>query len=153
AGLERLIAAEREAQIEPAALRRFSALLPPHPIVAVKMAARLKLSNKARKRLACAVERQLDSNPQALAYRIGTECAVDRLLVAGEPARAASAIHWRIPSLPLGGGTLISRGVPEGPIVARTLRNIEDNWVDAGFPTGEAFERIVTDALATASKS
>jgi len=30
------------------------------------------------------------------------------------------------------------------------LRRIEDIWVEAGFPQGEGFERIVADALASA---
>jgi poly(A) polymerase len=149
ASLERVIAAERDARIAADALRRFSALLPPDPLLAAKVAARLKLSNRARKRLACAADRQLGANPEALAYRVGVECAVDRLLLAGEPARAASVINWRQPKLPIGGGTLIARGVPEGPVVARTLRQIEDRWVEAGFPQGDAFERIVAEALAS----
>jgi poly(A) polymerase len=148
ASLERVIATEREANIEPDALRRFAALLPPDPLLAEKIAARLKLSNKARKRLACAANRDLGTNPGALAYRVGTECAVDRLLLAGEPARATSLSGWRMPKLPIGGGTLITRGLTEGPSVARTLRQIEDRWVEAGFPQGDAFERIVSDALA-----
>ena len=146
--LARLITAERQAGIEPDALRRFSALLPSEPLLAEKIAARLKLSNRARKRLACAADRRLGDNPRALAYRVGVECAVDRLLLAGEPASAASVIHWRIPKLPLGGGTLIAKGVPEGPAVARTLRQIEDRWVDEGFPEGEALARIVAETLA-----
>ena len=48
-----------QAGIAPDALRRFSALLPPRRALAEKIAARLKLSNKARKRLACAAERDL----------------------------------------------------------------------------------------------
>ena len=146
--LKRVIAAEREALIEPNALRRFAALLPADPLLAEKIAVRLRLSNKARKRLACAAERALGSNPQALAYRVGTDCAVDRLLLAGEPAKAAALIGWRVPRLPIGGGKLIARGLPEGPVVARTLRRIEDRWVETGFPHGEAFERIVADAVA-----
>ena len=145
--LTRVIAAEREAGIEPDAIRRFSALLPPEPLTAEKIAARLKLSNKARKRLACTAERGLGTNPETLAYRVGTECAVDRLLLAGEPGKAASLAGWRAPKLPIGGGMLIARGVKEGPAVARTLRRIEDRWVEAGFPQGDAFERIVADEL------
>ncbi|MEO6256208.1 MAG: CCA tRNA nucleotidyltransferase [Sphingomicrobium sp.] len=151
--LKQVIAAETEAQIEPDALRRFAALLPPEPLLAEKVAARLKLSNKARKRLGCSTQRDLGANPKALAYRVGIECAADRLLLAGEPARAASVIHWRMPKLPIGGGTLITRGLAEGPIIARTLRRIEDRWVEAGFPSGEEFDRIVSDALAAAVKS
>jgi poly(A) polymerase len=145
--LERVIASEVEATIAPDALRRLSALLPPDPLLAGKVAARLKLSNKARKRLACAAQRDLGACPEALAYRVGIECAVDRLLLAGEAARAAAITRWRMPKLPIGGGTLIARGVPEGPAVARTLRTIEDRWVEAGFPGGDALERIIRDAL------
>jgi hypothetical protein len=35
--------------------------------------------------------------------------------------------------------------------VARTLRRIEDRWVAAGFPIGDAFERIVSEEVASAS--
>ena len=147
ASLERVIGAEREANVEPDALRRLSALLPPEPLLAEKIAARLKLSNKARKRLACAADRDLGINPEALAYRVGVECAIDRLLLAGDSAKAASLAAWKAPKLPIGGGTLIARGVAEGPAVARTLKRIEDRWVEAGFPQGREFENIVAEAL------
>jgi poly(A) polymerase len=147
--VKRVIAAEREAIVEPNALRRLAALLPADELLAEKIAVRLRLSNKARKRVACAAGRELGTNPQALAYRLGVDCAVDRLLLAGEPAQAAALIGWKLPRLPIGGGKLIARGVPEGPAVARTLRRIEDRWVEAGFPHGEDFERIVSDALAS----
>ena len=63
ASLERVIAAEHAAGIESDALRRFSALLPAEPMLAEKVAARLKLSNKARKRLACAAARRPGQQP------------------------------------------------------------------------------------------
>ena len=69
-------------------------------------------------------------------------------MLAGEPGKAASLAGWRAPQLPIGGGMLIARGINEGPAVARTLRRIEDRWVEAGFPHGDAFERIVADELA-----
>ncbi|HEY0165133.1 MAG TPA: CCA tRNA nucleotidyltransferase, partial [Sphingomicrobium sp.] len=146
--LERLIAAEREAQIAADSVRRLAALLPPDAMLAEKIAVRLKLSNKARKRLAIAGTRDLGRNPQTLAYRVGTEGAIDRLLLAGDAAGAASLAEWKVPRLPIGGGALIARGVTEGPAVARTLRTIEDQWVEAGFPAGNAFEKIVAGALA-----
>jgi poly(A) polymerase len=40
--------------------------------------------------------------------------------------------------------------LPEGPLVARTLRAIDERWVEAGFPSGDAFERIVAEALGAA---
>jgi len=85
-----------------------------------------------------------------LAYCVGTDCAVDRLLLAGKTADAAMIAKWKPPKLPISGGALIARGLPEGPIVARTLRQIENCWIENGFATGAAFERIVSEALANA---
>jgi poly(A) polymerase len=145
--LGRLVAAERSARIKPNPLRRLAALLPSDPATAERIGARLKLSNKAKKRLASAAELQLGRNPQALAYRIGIEGAVDRLLLAGHPAEAKAIGKWTPPRMPIGGGDVIARGITEGPEVARTLRRIEDLWEAAGFPTGEAFERLVDEVL------
>ena len=150
--LKDLIAAEEQAQVSPRGLRRLAALLPREPEVATAVAVRLKLSNKARKRLACAAGADIGDDPQALAYRLGNDCAVDRLLLAGKSAEAARIAKWHPPKLPISGGALIERGLSEGPIVARTLRDIEDRWVAAGFAQGEQFEAIVTSALADAQR-
>ena len=147
ARLAELAGAERAAGIAPDPLRRLSALLPADAEVATSVAARLKLSNKAKKRLAGAAELSLGPNPQSLAYRVGTESAVDRLLLAGKPAEAHEIAAWVPPRLPISGGRLIARGVPEGPEVARTLKRIEDTWEAAGFPTGEQFDALVEQAL------
>ena len=147
--LKRLIAAERATAIDADPLRRLAALLPSDPVVAEDVAARLRLSNKAKKRLVCAVGPP-EGPPAALAYRLGVACAVDRLLLAGHAPQAAQMASWHAPRLPISGGQLIKRGLAEGPLVARTLRRIEDIWVEAGFPQGEGFERIVADALASA---
>jgi poly(A) polymerase len=152
ADLEALIGVERESGAAPDALRRLAALLPRDPALADDIGARLRLSNKARKRLACATEQQLGSSPEALAYRVGSECAIDRLLLAGRPQEAQQLSGWHRPRLPITGGQLIKRGLPEGPIVARTLRAIDERWVEAGFPTGDELERIVGDALAEANR-
>jgi poly(A) polymerase len=148
--LESLIAAEEASDVAPDSLRRLAALLPHDPELAQAIGVRLKLSNKARSRLACAATDGSGKTPQALAYRAGTDCAVDRLLLAGRPDDARAIAAWTAPRLPIGGGALIARGLAEGPVVARTLRRIEDRWVDAEFPTGEAFDAIVSDELARA---
>jgi poly(A) polymerase len=145
--LKALIAAEQEAGMAPNALRRFAALLPRDPEVAEAIAIRLRLSNKARKRLACVAAGGLEPSPRALAYRVGNECAADRLLLAGRAEDAAEIAAWKAPRLPIGGGILIQRGLTEGPIVARTLKRIEDRWIEAGFPGGEEFQGIVSNAL------
>jgi poly(A) polymerase len=148
--LEQLVAAEAEAGLGPDPLRRFSALLPPDPLLAEKVAARLKLSNKARKRLASAASAAGEESARALAYWIGREEAQDRLLLAGRAAEASSLGGWEVPRLPVGGGALIARGLPAGPQVARTLKAIEQRWVKEGFPPGERLEEIVAEELAAA---
>ncbi len=151
--LTELVAAEAEAGFEPDPLRRLSALLPPDADKAETIAARLKLSNKARKRLALAADSDLSANRQALAYWIGVVGAQDRLLLAGRPGDAAALRDWPVPRLPITGGQLIKRGVPQGPLVAKTLHAIEREWVAAGFPSGEAFQALVAEATAPAAKA
>ncbi len=148
--LTALIATEEKAGIAPNPLRRLAALLPRDAEVALAVAARLKLSNKARKRLVCAAEPGSDKPAETLAYRLGNDCAADRLLLGGESREAARIARWHSPRLPIGGGVLIARGLPEGSIVSRTLRKIEDRWIEAGFPEGDELEAIVADALAAA---
>jgi poly(A) polymerase len=145
--LAALVPAERAAGIAPDPLRRLAALLPADPKIAERVAARLKLSNKAKKRLASAADLSLGLNPRSLAYRLGTEGAVDRLLLAGRAADATSLSSWIPPRLPIGGGELIARGLNQGPEVARTLKRIEDQWEAAGFPKGDEFRRIVDQAV------
>ena len=147
--LRRLVEAESAAGIAPDALRRLAALLPADPATAERIAARLKLANKARKRLACAVQ-PAGADPKASAYRAGPDCAMDRLLLAGRAAEASQLTDWPVPRLPIGGGVLISMGIAEGPLVARTLRQIEDRWIAAGFPTGEPFDAIVRASIESA---
>jgi poly(A) polymerase len=149
--LQSLIACERDADVAPAALRRLAALLPRDRSTAEAVGARLKLSNKAKKHLACDAIEDLGASPRALAYRVGVDCATDRLLLAGRAEDAAALQGWHPPRLPIGGGALIKRGLPEGPAVARTLRAIEDRWVASGFPSGEHLDRIVDEALGEAA--
>ena len=144
--LTSLIAAETEAGLAPDPIRRLSALLPADPETAEKIAARLKLSNKARKRIALAADGDLSANRQALAYWIGAESAQDRLLLAGRTQDAVALRDWPVPRLPITGGQLIKRGVPQGPLVAKTLHAIERRWVDADFPSGEALAGLVAEA-------
>ena len=153
AALERLdvlVRAEAQSGISPDPLRRLASLIPRNSEVAGDIAARLKLSNKARKRLGCAVGAAVAANAQSFAYFAGLECAVDRLLLGGDADRAKVITQWESPRLPIGGGALIERGLEPGPVVAKTLQSIERRWVEAGFPAGEDFERLVAEELASA---
>lgn len=150
ADLEAIVESERKAAIEPNALRRLAALLPRDPSLAEAIGTRLRLSNKSRKRLACAAQIDLGSGPRQLAYRLGHDCAVDRLLLAGRLSDVVDIAGWESPRLPISGGELIKRGLDQGPIVATTLRKIEQRWVESGFPRGPEFDAIVERALSIA---
>ncbi len=133
-GLAALVETEREAGVAPVAIRRLAALLPPDAQVAAAVAARLRLSKVQRRRLVSAAERTLDA-PRLLAWEIGSAEAVDRLLLAGRAGPDIAAIaDWQPPRLPLGGGDLVAMGLPEGPIVAKTLRMLAREWARSGFP-------------------
>ena len=153
AALERLdvlVRAEAQSGISPDPLRRLASLIPRNSEVAGDIAARLKLSNKARKRLGRAVGAAVAANARSFAYFAGLECAVDRLLLGGDAERAKVITQWESPRLPIGGGALIERGLEPGPVVAKTLQSIERRWVEAGFPAGDDFERLVAEELASA---
>ena len=139
------VLAHREAAsgIAPDAIRRLAALLPASASDAV--GARLKLSGADRKRLVAANAGPGDEGPRALAYRVGPASAADRLLLAGEPVDAIAG--WSPPVLPIGGGTLVARGLRKGPVVAETLRVIETRWIAEGFPDADRVARILDEAM------
>ena len=142
-----LVIDEASASIAPDPIRRLASLLPQDPDIADHVAVRLRLSKKARKRLAAAAEPDLAANPRALAYWAGTETAIDRLLLAGDPTAAAAIADWPRPRLPISGGRLIKLGLTEGPAVATALKAIERAWVAAGFPGGEAWDAFVASEV------
>jgi poly(A) polymerase len=150
--VDRLIARETEAGIAASALRRLAALLPHDAAVADAVGARLKLSNKARKRLVVGLDPAATvESPHALAYRVGVEGAIDRILIDPEQPLAALATleGWTPPALPIGGGALIALGLPPGPDVAKALKAVQAQWVAEDFPDAN---RVATIADQIVSK-
>jgi poly(A) polymerase len=155
--LERLVRREQALGLAPDPLRRLSALLPASGERAADVAMRLKLSNAARRRLELAAGRaEADSaRPDAEAYRVGAEVAVDRFLIGIEDDAAAVAAAealkgWKRPKLPIGGGDLIALGLRAGPVVAATLQAIERQWIEEGFPDAERVRVIAGERVAQA---
>lgn len=148
ARVARLVRAETDVGLPADPQRRLIALLPEDPALADGVAARLKLSNRLRKRLATA--RGADWHglePRALAYRIGVEAAYDRALLAGDGMATLAALKgWAPPRLPISGGDLIALGLAAGPAVARTLRAVEAQWLAEGFPDA-ARVRAIAEAM------
>ena len=142
--LRRLIEREQVAGSGADPVRRLAALLPPDAELAEAVGMRLRLSKKQTKRLVSAAARPAgdDQAPRALAYRIGVEEAVDRLLLGEDDPKTlrqkvAELTDWKRPRLGIGGGELIGMGLSPGPLVARTLQAIEQEWVDRGFPDAD----------------
>ena len=147
AALVALIAAEASQDVAPDPLRRLAALLPPEPRTVEQVAARLRLSAAQKKRLVTAAERGAEpGDARVLAYRLGRDEAVDRLLLAGADVSPLSG--WDIPKLPLRGGEIVERGISAGPEVARILREVEDRWVAEGFPGRERVLMMLGKSLA-----
>ena len=149
--LAALATREAAAGITPDAIRRLAALLPINPAIAEQIGARLKLSKAQRKRLASAAV-PAEGTARPLAYRVGREGAIDRLLLSDRPLEDVAAIRgWSVPAFPLSGGALVKRGVTAGPEVARLLRRVEDQWVAEGFPDTPRTEEIADTVAAQAS--
>ncbi|MEA3063796.1 MAG: poly(A) polymerase [Sphingomonadales bacterium] len=144
--LDRLVRRETQAGVAPHPLRRLAALLPPDPELAAAVAARLRLSNRAARRLTADADGGPNDSrvPQVLAYRIGADEAVDRILLGdGDCEGAAALAEWQRPRLRIGGGDLIAMGLAAGPAVARTLQAIEREWTETGFPPEAAAQRAI----------
>ena len=144
-GLARLIEAEAREGIEADPIRRLAGLLPSDPAAAEQVAARLRLSIAQKKRLILAARRSEQSEPRALAYRIGHEAALDRLLLTGKDT--APLRGWQAPTFPLKGGAIVARGVAAGPEVARILRAVEAQWIAEGFPGEDRVAELLDTAL------
>ncbi len=147
AALERLIDAEARYEIAPDPITRLAALLPPVDAVADGVAARLRLSRAQRQLLVCLAGRAPADRegPRALAYAEGSECAVGRLLLAGNDPRPLRA--WDVPDLPLKGGEIVARGLA-GPEVSKTLRQVEARWIAEGFPDRARVLQLLDAVLA-----
>ena len=152
--LEKLLAREKEVSSEPKAERRLSALLRDDRTVVEQVAARLKLSNKTRIELA---ERVTDLNPDGLsarplAYRLGVAMATDIFLLHGDEIdwrKSVNALqNWNPPIFPIRGGEIVSRGLTAGPLVAKTLKAAEQQWIAEDFPDAARANAIADQFVA-----
>mgnify|MGYP001024575776 CR=1 FL=1 len=145
-----IAARETAADVAPDAIRRLAALIPADPVVAEQVAARLKLSNAQRRRLAAAAVAP-QGTPHALAYRAGAEAALDQLLLSDRPLADALAVRdWQPPRFPLGGGAIVARGIKAGPEVARLMKQVEQAWIAEGFPVADRVSALADEAVAQA---
>lgn len=88
----------------------------------------------------------MGGDARSLAYRLGRESALDRLLLGGKSI--APLDGWEIPTFPLKGGEIVARGIKAGPKVAQTLQAIEARWIDEGFPGADRVAQLLDAELA-----
>ena len=145
--LEMLVRHEAACAIPADPIRRLSALLPAHTHLADAVAARLRLSKAQRLRLTMAAERNASDTDRAraLAYEVGLEVAIDRLLLLGAPIDPLEG--WMPPALPLKGRDIIAAGVVAGPRVARILQAVEARWVAEDFPPESTVREWLTELV------
>ncbi len=129
---------------------RLMLLLPPDEAVVRAAAARLRLPNAVRDRLASAAAAlpgvhlsMSEREARAVLYRHGAQAVSDALhrRWAGAPDRAADARRllalaeeWTRPKLPVGGRDLARLGVAPGPETGRLLKAFENGWIADDFP-------------------
>ena len=149
--LARLVAQEAGQDIAPDALRRLAALLPAEPALAEQVAARFRLSGAQKKRLSIAAGRKAEpQDARALAYRLGRDAAIDRLLLTGQSV--APLRDWSVPRFPLKGGAIVAAGVTAGPEVACILQDVEARWVGEGFPDAARTAALLGEVLAAKAR-
>jgi poly(A) polymerase len=133
--LRHLIEREAAAAVAADPIRRLAALLRPGGVgTAEAIGHRLRLSNRERERLVADVAPSAEPEDAAImAYRLGVEIAVDRLLLgSGDPATVRLLDGWVKPRLPLSGGDLLALGL-KGPAISAMLRTLESAWLAGDF--------------------
>jgi poly(A) polymerase len=154
--LEHLVAREQLYDVPTSLASRFLAILKADPASVDKVAARLKLSNKMRESMARRMQSPAPNsgNIRAIAYRTDAETARDvAMLFASDDLLGeciAKLSNWAAPMLAIKGGELIQMGLPAGPLVAKTLQAIEEQWIAEDFPATDRLQLLATEAVAAA---
>lgn len=128
------------------AILRLCAMLPPDADRGEAIAARLKLSNKARKRIMAALSQPPHSqSARELSFRCGSQAAQDIIMLGrwgSDPSEATRLGSEEVPQLPVGGAALITLGLSSGPIIARALHEIKEQWIAEDFPGPQRVHEI-----------
>ncbi|MET2830632.1 CCA tRNA nucleotidyltransferase [Mesorhizobium shangrilense] len=168
-----LTRAEKDLGWTPDPLLRLEAIVPPDAARMKTLAERLKFSTTEADRLrnwalSVAVEpKTTESELAKKLYRGDRQGFVDRLRLSLASARAravedtdalleaggfsrllAFAVRWEKPVFPLKGADLTAIGAKPGPKLGEVLKNLEVEWVEAGFaPDRDALIKRAAEAL------
>ncbi len=162
AGVAALARAEAGLGLPADPVRRLAALAVLVPEDAARLHERLRLANAEHDRLESMGEgwRAVDPDDahagRALLYRLGAERFLDRVLLGwarsaadGEDAWRALATlpqRWSPPVFQLKAQDFLSRGVERGPALGAALRNAEEAWIAADFPSDAAAVAAIANA-------
>lgn len=161
--LQRLVEREQFLHQSVSLPARFLSILVTDPAAVDKVAARLKLSNKMRENLANRLDAGMptEGNIRAIAYRFDNDTARDVAMLFADdnalPHCLARLDNWDSPTMHVKGGDLIKMGLPAGPLVAKTLQELESIWVAEDFPASdrqsELARQLVDAALSETKKA
>jgi len=145
-----LIAGEKSGAFATHPLVRLMSMIPPDEARVRSLSARLKLSQKERKRLmdwATLEKIPPNCSPLALSqliYRRGQQAVQDTLKLALATAQdkdaavytalLEKATNWHKPHFPFKGRDLMEAGITAGPEMGRILKALEEEWIEEGFP-------------------
>ena len=142
------------AEDEPDAVLRLAALCLNLPEDAERLRDYLRLSNQEHQRLETAAKVfeslhgiEMPPPPQMqlrLLFRYGRQAACDALALLQSEAGAEAVQKFREailylraaeePRLPFSGADLMARGIAAGPAIGAALRDLQQRWIEAGFP-------------------
>jgi poly(A) polymerase len=159
--------------VEPDSMRRLAAVSVRSVEDAEAMAASLKLSNARTDRLiamAAAPPPDPEAGDAAIEadlYRFGALAIDDRAVLAWADEREADGWNaakrtgawlkliektqaWTPPEFPVQGRDVLVRGVKPGPLIGRSLRRVEDWWIEQRFQPGreaclEKLDAVIAD--------
>lgn len=168
AQFSRLMAFEAEAGLKPSSARRLAVLGARVREDAERIAARFRLSNAERDRLASAVMRgrRIFRPPDArtarrLLYEAGTDFYRDAIAYAaawrdGDAAAWREAVslpeRWAPPKFPIGGRDVVRGDGLRGPAVGEMLRALEAWWIAEDFRPDEAALRARLQQMTAAAQ-
>lgn len=152
--LERMVAFEEAAGLEPSYPRRLASLAVMVAEDAERVANRLRLANADRDVFDACVTlsgqwREPPDEPsmKEAIYRIGRERVADGLAYAAAVGRGSvgtwakrlkSLKSWTVPKFPLSGKDLLAKGVARGPEIGNLLGRLEAWWIGRDFAPDRA---------------
>ena len=78
--------------------------------------------------------------------------ATDMFLLHGDETAWLKGVealqNWTPPIFPIKGGEIVSRGLTAGPLVAKTLKAAEQQWIAEGFPDATRANSIADQCVA-----